>query len=127
MSMSPWPQQMGQLYARFAPAVYRRALAIVRSESDARDILQEVFSKAMKSPIPTQSPGESLAWLYRVTTNASLNWLRLHRVRTEFSPESSDDQALLPRSTEARDLLQRLAQTVPERTFSVAMLHFFTV
>lgn len=53
------------------------------SDTDAEDVLQEVWLAATTSP-PTERPGSNVrAWLYRVATNAALDHLARDRRRRE--------------------------------------------
>jgi RNA polymerase sigma-70 factor (ECF subfamily) len=67
---------METLFRRYRPSVLRRATAILGNSETAKDAVQEVFLRAMRSrPEWIESPSP-MAWLYRVTTNLCLNWLR---------------------------------------------------
>lgn len=65
--------------ARF-PAVYAVARRMVGGGADAEDIAQEVFLTLWRKPPDLSSGKASLAtWLYRVTANRSIDWLRRKR------------------------------------------------
>ena len=73
--------QVGDAYSRYGPMVYRRALRILGNDAAAEDVLQDVFIKAYSSSDFLDRRNVS-SWLYRVTTNLSLNRLRDERHRS---------------------------------------------
>lgn len=66
---------LGILFERYRNRVYRTALAIVRDQTVAEDILQDCFLKiyAHAERIDTNRP--LAPWLYRVTVNLSYSWI----------------------------------------------------
>jgi RNA polymerase sigma-70 factor (ECF subfamily) len=66
---------LGILFERYRNRVYRTALAIVRDQAVAEDILQDCFLKvyAHAERIDTSRP--LTPWLYRVTVNLSYTWI----------------------------------------------------
>ena len=64
----------GRLYERYRDQVFRYCHARSRSESEAEDLLSEVFLKAMESLGRYRERGVPfLAFLYRVARNASID------------------------------------------------------
>lgn len=55
---------------------YRMAYSYVRNEQDAMDIVQEVAYKAVKNLKKLRKPEYAETWLFRVTINTSLDFLR---------------------------------------------------
>lgn len=55
---------------------YRIAYSYVRDEQDAMDIVQEVAYKAVKNLKRLREPEYAETWLFRVTINTSLDFLR---------------------------------------------------
>jgi RNA polymerase sigma-70 factor, ECF subfamily len=62
-------------YAAYRPAI-RRHLARLVGETEADDLTQEVFVKALAGLADLRDPGRLKAWLYRVATNTALDRLR---------------------------------------------------
>ncbi len=62
------------------PAVFAVARRMVGSDADAEDIAQDVFLRLWRKP-PDLSDGKATlaTWLYRVTANRSIDWLRRKR------------------------------------------------
>lgn len=70
--------------------MHRRALALLRDDDAARDVMQEVFAQLVAHHHRLRGEVPVLHWLYRVTTNQCLK--RLRRRRTH--PIASDPSAL---------------------------------
>lgn len=70
-----------QLVRDHHPAVYRSALRVLRRQSDAEDVAQDVFVRALLGKVPLAAGGEraALCWL---STRLALNALRGVRRRT---------------------------------------------
>jgi RNA polymerase sigma-70 factor, ECF subfamily len=79
-----WPADgdsdaMRALYDRFAPAVRRFLLALVRDRAAAEDALQETFTRAIDR-VSTLHEGDRVApWLFGIARNVSLEHRRRRR------------------------------------------------
>lgn len=71
--------QIGELYERFGPVIFRRCQKLLFDPESARDAAQEVFVRAMRHREKLVSDRECLPWLYRVSTNYCLNVIREQR------------------------------------------------
>ena len=94
-------RQTIQLYA--APLV-RLAMAYVKNQADAEDIVQEVFVTRWRKPPVLKDGAQERAWLTRVTINRCKDHLRACR-RRQTVP-LTDDLSALP--SEDSDLLHAL-------------------
>jgi len=65
-----------RLYRSHGYIVLRRARALLGSEPDAQEALQEVFASLLRSPQVLRSAGSAVGWLYQATTHFCLNQLR---------------------------------------------------
>jgi RNA polymerase sigma-70 factor (ECF subfamily) len=63
--------------------VYDLAYGFVNDHDDAEDITQEVFVKVHNSIGSFRQEAEFSTWLYRITTNASLDRLKQRRRKTK--------------------------------------------
>lgn len=94
-------QAFSELHARYMDALNRHARSIVHEEDASADLVQEVFIRVWQKAEQWNGSGSVRAWLYRITTNLSLNHLRSQKRRpqqalnppTEYrtSEEFSDD------------------------------------
>jgi RNA polymerase sigma-70 factor, ECF subfamily len=99
-----------QLYVRFGPMVLRRALGLVRSEHAAKDVVQEVFVRALRSSGELAAQASPGAWLYRVTTNYCLNLLRDEARRAQLWSQYGD--AAEPAAASAGEMRVHVAQVL---------------
>ena len=67
------------LYRSHGHVVLRRARTLLGTESDAREVLQEVFASLVRTPDAVRSAGSIVGWLYQATTHHCLNTLRKAR------------------------------------------------
>lgn len=76
-------------------SIYRHVRRLVVDHDDARDIVQETYLKACSSIDSLKSPDAIKAWLYRIATNLSLNFLKagklLQYVPEEQIPDVAED------------------------------------
>jgi len=65
-----------QLVERHQRRAFAVALAHVRDENDAREIVQDAFLRAFKSLPSFQGSSSFFTWLYRIITNLSIDLMR---------------------------------------------------
>lgn len=118
-------REVDQLYRRYATALRRRALAILGRGGDADDVVHEVFLKAMTHAPELTREASPMTWLYRVTTNACLDRLRVQSRRRELLEvaRAARDEASSADLT-ANLTLAQLLPRVPEEVRAVA-IHFY--
>jgi RNA polymerase sigma-70 factor, ECF subfamily len=83
------------LFGQYQRGIYNLIFQMVRNESDAADLTQDVFVRAWKSLPRLQAPEAFTSWLYRVATNLTRNWIRDHgKVRHESldQPFAGDEE-----------------------------------
>lgn len=68
--------ELERLYQRSGAAVERRCRALLGDGEEARDMVQEVFLRAVRSADAFRGDASPTTWLYRITTNLCLNRLR---------------------------------------------------
>ena len=87
-----WPVSQGEAKEaaiRFFPqwvresrsSLYATLLRIVRSESDAEDLLQETYLRALSKIDSYRGEGEPEAWLRRIAVRLALNHLRSRKLQ----------------------------------------------
>jgi RNA polymerase sigma-70 factor, ECF subfamily len=81
-----------ELVTRYRSKVYAMIYGMVQNEQDAWDLAQEGFVKAWRSIHRFKGQSTFYTWLYRIMTNAAIDWLRRKGVKgdAEF-----DDQVAL--------------------------------
>jgi RNA polymerase sigma-70 factor (ECF subfamily) len=72
------------LVKEHGPALYKHIISIVRNHDDADDILQNVFVKVWTHLHQFREEAHIQTWLYRITHNETLGFLRRLRLRKFF-------------------------------------------
>jgi RNA polymerase sigma-70 factor (ECF subfamily) len=73
------------LMARYSARVYRLAYGITRNVADAEEIVQDVFLQMVHKGAGFEGRAALSSWVYRITTNLSLNKRRGRRRELETS------------------------------------------
>jgi len=73
-----------RLYRSHGHIVLRRARALLDSEHDAQEALQEVFASLLRAPHSLRNVTSVVGWLYRATTHFCLNQVRNRRTGTRL-------------------------------------------
>jgi RNA polymerase sigma-70 factor (ECF subfamily) len=107
---------LAELYDRHSRLVFSVILRILRSRSDAEDVLQEVFVRVWtRADSYDERLGVPAAWLTRIARNRSIDRLRAKRARGETLPPLGDpgEHAEAPQAVthETPELLAREAAT----------------
>ncbi len=79
-----------ELFERFSPMVYNLALRLSGNQSDAQDIAQDAFLKAVKGLAGLREDGAAGTWLYRITMNVWKNRVRGEKRRSIWKTLSLD-------------------------------------
>lgn len=75
-------QAFKTLYDQYSDRVYNLALSYAKNIKDAEEITQDVFVKIFKSASTFKGKSSLSTWIYRITVNTSLNFLKK---RTRFT------------------------------------------
>lgn len=87
------PELFELLVVEHQKIVYNLALRMLRHPEDAQDCAQEAFIKAYRSLPLFRGDAAFSSWLYRLTTNVCLDFLRKKKRREEQSLTFEDEQA----------------------------------
>jgi RNA polymerase sigma-70 factor (ECF subfamily) len=68
-----------ELYVSHGPAVLRRARQLLGDETEAQEVLHDVFTSLLQAPEQFAGMSSAMTFLYRMTTNAALGRLRRRR------------------------------------------------
>jgi RNA polymerase sigma-70 factor (ECF subfamily) len=120
--------EFSKLYEVYAPMVYRRSMMLLRDESEAEDMMQNVFLRVFErwDSLDVSQPS-SLLW--NTTTRLCLNRIRDKKRRGLDTDTSElllsiacadDDEG----EKEAKVILAKLFSREPESSRTIAVLHF---
>jgi len=131
-------QQLADLYRRYGPTLYRRALKLTRDAEEAIDITQDTFLSFMKMRESLRGEASPFTLLYQITTHKAVDRLRRRArwtgnltLREDEDPEASErrlDAAMaheggLDRVEAAQDLAL-LTQGEEPQVLTAACLYF---
>jgi RNA polymerase sigma-70 factor (ECF subfamily) len=129
--------QVAALYRQVGPAVYRRALALLHDEHEARDVLQEAFLAFLKNQGSLRGEAKPFTVLYQMATFLSIDRLRRkskwNNVLSLDAFEADDEDGACPATAvtmgsaaavEAAQDLAMLTRGEDERTVAAATLYF---
>jgi RNA polymerase sigma-70 factor (ECF subfamily) len=129
------------LFRRYSVKVSRQAMHLLGNESEAEEVLQEVFLTVYEKALTFRGDAAFSTWLYRLTANAALSRLRdrkrlsevsmddylpsfredgHHLVRpvVDWSPDLEDHMA----TAEAQQILRQAIDTLPPLDKAVVVL-----
>ncbi len=85
------------LYNLFKDKVYNTALSYVQNRQDAEEITQDVFIEVFNSIDKFKSEANISTWIYRITVNKSLDFIRYTKrkkrysiIKSIFNPQSGE-------------------------------------
>jgi len=84
------PQAFDALVRRYRKRMFALALHLSGTESDADDIVQDVFIRAFRALDQFEGRSEFFTWVYRLTVNRALDARRTRSRRSESSIEEDD-------------------------------------
>jgi len=93
------------------PALHRYASRMVGSVLDGEDVVQEAVARAIGALGHAPPEGDAAPWLFRITHNAAIDFLR-SRERTSAEREVADEDLISGADDAARRLATRAAMAV---------------
>ncbi|HVB85070.1 MAG TPA: sigma-70 family RNA polymerase sigma factor [Candidatus Dormibacteraeota bacterium] len=124
----------GELYRRYAPAMYRYCRRLLPAREDAEDATTEIFMKVRQKLGTYDSSRPFTAWLYKVASNHCWDTLRRRHIRQDLEtgdvdelplehPDPSQLQRLEAEHTtkQVREALAKL----PDRARAALVLRYF--
>jgi RNA polymerase sigma-70 factor (ECF subfamily) len=91
--------ELAAVYDAHASALYGFLLNLTRSESDTRDLLQEVFVRLARHPGLLQGAAHPRSFLFRLAHNLSIDWARRRASRERRHEQySAEGDELLVKS-----------------------------
>ena len=112
------PEDVEKLYRQYADMIYRIAFVRTLNQSDAEDVLQEVFCRYIRSAPEFTDEGHSRAWFIRTAVNCSTTlltsaWKRRAALgEDEGLPEGEDMAQRMERDTEVYHAVMQLSRSL---------------
>ena len=98
------------LIAEYESALLRYAARLVNDPTAAQDVVQDVFMKVCKHWTNGAKPAPQMkAWLYRVTHNASVDYIRRESRLKGLHERQAEELAPVAPASQRRDLADREA------------------
>lgn len=72
------------LYEKYKSKVYNTAISYVQNPQDAEEITQDVFVEVFRSIEKFKSGSSLSTWIYRITVNRSLDYIRYTKRKKRF-------------------------------------------
>lgn len=104
------PHAFDALVRRYRKRMFALALHLSGSESDADDIIQDVFIRAYRALDQFEGRSEFFTWLYRLTVNRSLDARRSRARKSESSIDEYDPRIERALQVDAGNNPQRAAE-----------------
>jgi RNA polymerase sigma-70 factor (ECF subfamily) len=100
-------EAFGRLVDRYQKTVYNIALRMVHERVDAEDVSQLAFVRAFQKLTTFNPKYKFFSWLYRITVNEALNFLKQKRQFEPIDDESQGEEAEGSRLGESEEEEQR--------------------
>ncbi len=131
---------LGDLYHIFKDRVYNTAISYLQNTADAEEVTQDVFVKIFQSAARFERKSSVSTWIYRITVNRSLDFLK-HKQRQKrfgfvvrlFQPDAVAPSIELPhfehpgvileKKEDARILFQAI-ESLPNQQKTAFILSF---
>jgi RNA polymerase sigma-70 factor (ECF subfamily) len=82
-------KSLKELYDMFKDKVFSLAISYSQNQQDAEEILQDVFIEIFRSIDSFKGDSNISTWIYRITVNKSLDFLRYTRRKKRFAVVTS--------------------------------------
>ncbi|MCL5044461.1 MAG: sigma-70 family RNA polymerase sigma factor [Deltaproteobacteria bacterium] len=116
-------EAFGILVERYQRRVVSLALAVVHNQEDALELAQEALVRAFDKLSEFEARSSFATWLYRITYNVAIDWLRRQgRHSVVFGEEAEEEIARLPAredpfaAASRRELQERVKGALMELT-----------
>jgi RNA polymerase sigma-70 factor (ECF subfamily) len=111
-------------YARYGPALLRKAERVLHSQDDAMDVVHQLFTDLLSKP----TTNLELPYLYRAVTNRCLNLIRDRKNRARLlearDVEGESYRTRIESVVIDHDLLLRLIAQLDRRSQEIVVYHF---
>lgn len=114
-----------RMYREYGDLVLRRARRIMGSESDAQEILQELFTSFLERPEQLTGKTSMTGWLYGATTHLCLNTLRNRKNRARLVALTPPPASVASANAESMLSAQQILAALPDPLAQIAVYYYF--
>ncbi|MCL1867125.1 MAG: sigma-70 family RNA polymerase sigma factor [Oscillospiraceae bacterium] len=111
---------MEEIVTRNIDKMYRTAIAVTHSKTDAEDAVQDAFVKLFEKTPTFESPQHETSWLIRVTVNMCKNRLK-SKWKKNFTPLLD----IYPAANDSQGELVELVSALPTKYRTVIHLYYY--
>lgn len=111
------------LYDRYAGKVLKRCFFICVNQEEARDLMQEIWMKVFLHLHDFKKQAAFSSWLYRLTTNHCLNYIKSKAHSEQLAANSPTDEPIHEDSTSTIDV-HHLLQKLPLEDRTILAMKF---
>ena len=123
------PSGYTALYNLYSREVYNTIYRLVNHTAEAEDLLQESFVAAFQAIGKFENTGGFRAWIKRIATNKSIDWLRKKKVRlVELEPAgiiAAEEEAVDEKFVYKVEEVKKAIDALPEGYRIIVQLHVF--
>ncbi len=124
-----------QLVERYQQKVFQTCMGFVHDEEDAADLSQDIFIRAYEKLSSYKGEAQFSTWLYRITANMAINFVRKRKFRSLFQRMDDATTGVQIRSGECADahvlrteqkklLKQAIARLAPSQQKAFVLSHY---
>src|SRR6188768_82885 len=124
MTSQPVLAGFAGLYERHYEAVFRAALRVTGSPSDAEDVLQTVFLRVLSRRDEDDAAGRPAAYFRRAAVNAAVDLLRRRAVRAETAYDEAAPHAAIESGLLLKEQLRGAIATLDPEDATLFLLRF---
>lgn len=121
-----------EIVKNYSERLYWHVRRIVNSHDDTDDLLQEIFIKIWAALSSFRGESQLFTWIWRISTNESLNFLRRQKIRAALAFQSltTEDERRIDEDpyfngTEAERLLMKAVAKLPNKQRMVFLMRYF--
>lgn len=120
----PAAPTLPELYDAHAAGLFHYLAGFTGAETDAKDLLQELFIKLARTAVPTDVVNLR-AWLMKLAHRRALDWLRRHQARRKAEEQAPREMFAIQQDPDQAELARHLSRALavlPLEQRSVAQL-----
>lgn len=117
-------QQFEQYYNKYCDLIYRISFTYLKNQTDAEDIVQEVFTKLLTCKKEFESDEHIKRWLIRVAVNACKSHIGSFWNRNREYLDNADEPVYQNSDTKNTELWEEVSN-LPEKSRITLYLYYF--